>query len=49
MGSSYELDLSFSYDKNCECSLDQQCSNSVEWQIFAVSHVIDLVDAEVGM
>ena len=49
MGSSYELNLTFSYEKNnCQCSLDKICLNNTEWQIFAVSRVIDLVDAEVG-
>jgi hypothetical protein len=47
--SSYELDLSFTYEKNCTCTLDKPCSKTGEWQVLAVSHVIDLIDTEVGM
>ncbi len=41
--------MSFTYDKNCKCSLNKSCSNSEEWHILTVSHVIDLIDTEVGM
>ncbi|CAF0958355.1 unnamed protein product [Adineta ricciae] len=47
--SSYELDSSFQYDKNCVCSFNPPCSSANEWHIFTVSHVIDLIDAEVGL
>jgi len=49
MESAYELDLSFSYDKKCQCSLTKPCLEKEEWQILTVSHVIDLTDIEVGM
>ena len=47
--SSFELNASLSYDRQCQCSLNKPCSDSEEWQILAVSHVIDLIDTEVGM
>jgi len=41
--------MSFNYDKICKCSLNEPCSDSEEWHILAVSHLIGLIDAEVGM
>jgi hypothetical protein len=41
--------MSFTYDNKCRCSLDKPCSNIAEWHVLSVSHVIDLVDTEVGM
>jgi hypothetical protein len=49
MQSSFELNTSLSYDRQCKCSLNKRCSDSEEWQILAVSHIIDLIDTEVGM
>ncbi|CAF4402568.1 unnamed protein product [Rotaria socialis] len=47
--SSLELDTSFNYDKECNCSLNELCSNSEEWHVLVVSRIIDLVDTEVGL
>jgi len=45
---SYEFDTAFKYEKKCQCSLNNDCSNSDEWFVMVVSNTIDLIDAEVG-
>ncbi|CAF0748743.1 unnamed protein product [Adineta steineri] len=47
--SSFELDLSFQYNKKCQCSLNTTCSTDKEWHVIVVTSVIDLIDAEVGL
>ncbi|CAF1009611.1 unnamed protein product [Didymodactylos carnosus] len=41
----YELQVYFKYDK-CTCDINSKCE---QWHILSVSHVIDLIDAEVGL
>ncbi|CAF4701930.1 unnamed protein product [Rotaria sp. Silwood1] len=49
MQSSIEFNMSFSYDKQCSCSLNELCSNNEEWHVIAVSSTIDLIHTEVGL
>lgn len=49
MESSYDLNQAFTYDKICQCAIKRTCSTDESWHILIASHVIDLVDTEVGM